>query len=106
PSQPAMITIAPCAVASAAAPGCAATDPPSPARLAHLQDGDVITSFNGQAIHTYADLQKAIRSARYGPADVTYQRDGHPAQTTVSLVPASRPPPPHPPGTPANVPAL
>ncbi len=107
--QPATITVAPCVVSSEDAPGCTASDPPSPAKLAGLQDGDVITGFNGKPIKTYDDLQKAIRSANYAPADLTYQRDGRTEQATVYLVPASRRPldqQDNPNAKPVDVPAL
>jgi membrane-associated protease RseP (regulator of RpoE activity) len=104
--QPAMITVAPCVYASDVAASCTKDDPKSPAGVAGLKDGDVITSFNGQAINTYADLQKAIRSAKVGSAELTYRRDGQQAQTTVTLVPASRHPLDNPDGEAVTVPAL
>ncbi|OLE29823.1 MAG: zinc metalloprotease [Actinobacteria bacterium 13_1_20CM_3_71_11] len=97
--QPAMITVAPCVYATDDAPNCAPTDPAAPAKLAGLQDGDVITSLDGKPIHTYDDLQKAIRASKFGPVDVTYQRDGRTETTVVALVPATRHPLPNADGT-------
>jgi membrane-associated protease RseP (regulator of RpoE activity) len=104
--QPASITVAPCVVSSDTQPDCTTEDPVSPAQIAGLRDGDVIVSFNGKPIHTYDDLQHAIRSAKYGPAELTYQRDGQVVPTVVSLIPASRRPLDQPEGKPGTVPAL
>ena len=104
--QPASITVAACVVSSDIQPDCQPGDPASPARTAGLRDGDVITSFDGKPIHTYDDLQHAIRSAKLGPAELTYKRGDQVASTVVSLVPASRRPLDQPEGKPSTVPAL
>jgi membrane-associated protease RseP (regulator of RpoE activity) len=88
--QPATVTIAPCVYASDTATGCTPTDAQSPAKQAGLQDGDQITSFDGQTVGTYQDLQKAIRAAKPGAATLTYERDGQSHTAQVTLVPASR----------------
>jgi membrane-associated protease RseP (regulator of RpoE activity) len=90
--QPATIKVAQCVVVSEDAQDCSPTDPPSPAKLAGLRDGDVITALDGKPIRSYDDLQKAIRSGQYGPVGVTYVRDGQTLDTTVFLVPANRRP--------------
>ncbi|OLB76218.1 MAG: zinc metalloprotease, partial [Actinobacteria bacterium 13_2_20CM_2_71_6] len=90
--QRAMISLAQCVYANDDEATCAPTDPASPAKLAGLRDGDVITALDGKPIKTYEDLQKAIRSGKFGPVDVTYQRDGQTQTTVVSLVPATRHP--------------
>ena len=107
--QPATISVAPCVVATEDSAGCGPTDAPSPAKLAGLHDDDVITALDDKPIRSYDDLQKAIRSAKYGPAMVTYQRDGASEQTVVYLVPASRRPldqQDNPDAKPVDVPAL
>src|SRR5438477_10502464 len=48
--QPAMVTVAPCVFASEDQTGCVQGDPQSPAKLAGLQDGDVITGLGGKPI--------------------------------------------------------
>jgi len=88
--QPATVTVASCVQASDTATGCTPSDAPSPAKQAGLQDGDRITSFDGQSIGTYQDLQKAIRAAKPGPATLTYERAGQSHTAQVTLVPASR----------------
>jgi membrane-associated protease RseP (regulator of RpoE activity) len=88
--QPATVTVASCVQASDTATGCAPSDPKSPAKEAGLQDGDRITSFDGQSVGTYQDLQKAIRAAKPGPATLTYERAGQSHTAQVTLVPASR----------------
>ena len=107
--QPAMVTVAPCVFTSEDQTGCAKGDPQSPAQLAGLQNGDVITGLGSKPIRTYDDLQKAIRSAQPGRTSITYQRNGQTQQTTVDLVPASRRPldqQDNPDAKPVTVPAL
>jgi membrane-associated protease RseP (regulator of RpoE activity) len=87
---PAMISVSDCVPSSDTQPGCAATDPASPAKVAGLRDGDVITSFNGRKITTYDDLQKAIRSSKYGPAEITVDRAGQSIPVVANLIPAQR----------------
>jgi membrane-associated protease RseP (regulator of RpoE activity) len=105
--QPASINVANCVYGTDTQTDCVpGVDPPSPAKLAKLRDGDQVTSFNGKPINTYDDLQKAIRSARYGPNDLTYKRDGQTGSTVVVLVPATRHPLDNPDSAPITVPAL
>jgi membrane-associated protease RseP (regulator of RpoE activity) len=104
--QPASINVAACVVTTDTQPDCVPDDPASPARIAGLRDGDVITSFDGKPIHTYDDLQHAIRSAKFGPAELAYKRGDQVTSTVVSLVPASRRPLDQPEGKPGTVPAL
>jgi len=71
---------------------CRPGDLPSPAKAAGLHTGDRITALGGATIATYADLQKALRTAPTGrPLPVTYQRDGSTGTTTVTLVVTQRP---------------
>ncbi len=105
--QPALINVAQCVYGTDTQAECVpGVDLPSPARLAGLRDGDQVTSFNGKPIASYDDLQKAIRSARYGANDLTYRRAGQTASTVVVLVPATRHPLDKPDGDPITVPAL
>jgi membrane-associated protease RseP (regulator of RpoE activity) len=105
--QPASINVADCVVGTDTQPDCVpGVDPASPARLAGLRNGDTVTSFNGAPIHTYDDLQKAIRAAKYGANELTYKRGDDTASTVVVLVPATRHPLDNPDGKPITVPAL
>jgi membrane-associated protease RseP (regulator of RpoE activity) len=97
--QPAMISVAPCVYANDDTPDCAATDKPSPAKLAGLRDGDVITALDDKPIRTYDDLQHAIRATHFGAVDVTYVHDGQTLHTVADLVPAVRHPIPAADGT-------
>jgi len=73
---------------------CRAGDPVSPARAAGLQQGDRITALGGMSVQTYADLQKALRTAATGtPLPLTYVRSGRSVSTTVTLVATQRPAP-------------
>jgi membrane-associated protease RseP (regulator of RpoE activity) len=88
--QPATLTIADCVYPTELAATCTSTDATSPAKVAGLQNGDKVTSFDGRPVGTYQDLQKAIRAAQPGPATLTYERDGQSHTAQVTLVPASR----------------
>lgn len=72
---------------------CTADDPPAPAFAAGLRPGDVITSFNGQAVTGFYQLRDLIRANEDGRAVIGYERDGVPSTvtttTTVSLRPTS-----------------
>jgi membrane-associated protease RseP (regulator of RpoE activity) len=106
--QPAMISVSDCVPGTEIQTGCAATDPASPAKVAGLRDGDVITVFNGHTIRTYDDLQKAIRSSTYGPAELTVKRGDETLPVIATLVPAQRLPlgTDNPNAKPVTVPAL
>jgi membrane-associated protease RseP (regulator of RpoE activity) len=88
--QPALVRIADCVYATDSSAACTPSDPQSPAKVAGLHNGDQITSFDGQPVSTYADLQRSIRAAQPGPATLTYVRDGTEHSAEVTLVPASR----------------
>ncbi len=61
-------------------------DPKSPAGVAGLQTGDLITKVGDMVIADYPDLQSALRQQR--PAlSVTYERDGVPQETTLTYNP-------------------
>ena len=56
---------------------CAASNPPSPAKVAGLRAGDQVISFNGTKVNSYAQLGNAIRSVKPGSrATITVLRDG------------------------------
>jgi membrane-associated protease RseP (regulator of RpoE activity) len=71
---------------------CAATDPVSPAAGAGLKAGDRVTSFNGVAITSYAQLSGLIRANLGGEARLVVERAGAtveltPVHTVVTSVP-------------------
>jgi membrane-associated protease RseP (regulator of RpoE activity) len=87
-SQPPVVTVEPCVVATPEVRDCAATDPAGPARLAGLRDGDRIVSINGTPILDWQRAVEVIRPLPVGvPATVVVERDG--AQQALSVAPAA-----------------
>ena len=63
--------------------------PGSPAEKAGLKQGDIITSFDGQPVHSREGLQYLVSTSESGKTyTVNYQRDGRPA--TLSVTPVDR----------------
>ena len=85
-------TISSCVPASVSAYDngtCTASDQPSPAKLAGLRIGDVVTAFDGQPVSTWTQLKSAIRATPPGtPVTLTVRRDGQlvTLHTTLSSV--------------------
>jgi len=85
-------TISPCVPASVSAYDngtCVPSDQPSPAKLAGLRLGDVVTAFDGRPVSTWTQLHNAISAAPPGtPVTLTVRRDGHlvTLHTTLSSV--------------------
>ncbi|MGH3287254.1 MAG: M50 family metallopeptidase [Streptosporangiaceae bacterium] len=73
-------TISPCLPASLTAydnNSCTGSHLASPAKLAGLRVGDVVTAFNGQPMSNFAQLSDAILPLRPGtPVTITVRRDG------------------------------
>jgi membrane-associated protease RseP (regulator of RpoE activity) len=74
-------TISPCVPTSLTAYDngtCGSPDaPPSPAKLAGLRVGDVVTAFNGHPVSNFTQVSNAIRNAAAGSAvTITVRRDG------------------------------
>ena len=67
---------------------CADTDPKSPALLAGLQAGDVITSLNGVAVNNWAQDVEIIRESAGKELVIEIERDGQ--SQTISVVAATR----------------
>jgi membrane-associated protease RseP (regulator of RpoE activity) len=68
---------------------CTASDQPSPAQLAGLRIGDVVTAFDGRPVSTWTQLKNAISATRPGtPVTLTVRRDGQlvTLHTTLSSV--------------------
>ena len=58
----------------------------SPAAGAGLQEGDVITAVDGEAVTSSADLARAVRSHEPGDqVKIAYTRDGNAAEVQVEL---------------------
>lgn len=55
---------------------CTGADPVTPAKLAGLEAGDVVTSFNGTAITSWQQLTELIRANGSDEATIGYERDG------------------------------
>ncbi len=94
-AEPAMISVGPCVQTVLAERPCAVGsngDVAGPAAAAGLKSKDLVTAVNGTPVANYGQLTDAIRSARPGPVEVRYTRDGQPGQVTVDLVAAQRPP--------------
>ena len=73
---------------------CRLSDPPAPAKLAGIKEGDRFVSFNGQPITTWEGLSEAIRANGDKPATIGVMRDGRElvleATTRVELRPTSQ----------------
>jgi membrane-associated protease RseP (regulator of RpoE activity) len=67
---------------------CADTDPKSPALLAGLQAGDVITSLNGVAVNNWAKDVEIIRESAGKELVIEIERNGQ--SQTISVVAATR----------------
>jgi membrane-associated protease RseP (regulator of RpoE activity) len=70
---------------------CEPGDAPSPAALAGLKAGDVITAFNGTAITSYEQLQQLIRANDANQAVIAFLRNGVAHSATVNTVVQTRP---------------
>ncbi len=62
---------------------CTAADPETPARIANLQPGDVLTSFAGRTVDSWDELSRAIRTNGSETAELGYVRDGVAEQVTI-----------------------
>jgi membrane-associated protease RseP (regulator of RpoE activity) len=100
------VTIENCVQENADRTDCVSSDPQSPARQAGLQNGDKITAINSTQISTYNGLVDAIRSAKPGPATITFEHDGASQTKDITLVAAPRHPADNPTGAPTTVAAL
>ncbi len=108
--QPAYVSVQDCAPYSATVLTCSTTGQPqqaSPAKVAGLKDGDLITEVGTTPVTTYRQLVTAVRATPPGVAvPITYVRDGQTETTTVTLVSAMRAPADDANGTPAQTSAL
>jgi len=86
------VKIASCAVVSADAPECAATDPASPAGKAGLRDGDRIVSLGGRPTPTNKEFLEVTRASKVGPSTISYERDGTVVTSPITLVEVQRRP--------------
>ncbi len=63
----------------------------SAAAAGGLKVADVVTSFNGQPVSTWAQEQAAIKAAAPGNVPMTVVRDGQEITLTIPVAPATRP---------------
>lgn len=63
--------------------------PGKPAALAGLQPGDILTSVNGQAVHSTPKLHDVINNTGGKPVVIVYTRNGKPNTVTVTPVKAA-----------------
>ncbi|HEX5333636.1 MAG TPA: site-2 protease family protein [Cellulomonas sp.] len=70
---------------------CTSADPLAPAAAAGLLPGDRITSYDGHAITSWAQLSELIRTTGAREVQVVLERDGKQVTTSVSPVVADRP---------------
>jgi membrane-associated protease RseP (regulator of RpoE activity) len=82
--------VSPC-VPSGASARCAAGDEESPAQAAGLRAGDEIVAFEGTQVRDWDRLQRMIRDAGAGPAELVVLRDGERVTLTPDLVERTRP---------------
>jgi membrane-associated protease RseP (regulator of RpoE activity) len=67
---------------------CTDSDPKSPAKLAGIQIGDVITSLNGAVVNNWSKSVDVIRNSAGKELLIGIERDG--VAQTISVVPATR----------------
>lgn len=74
-----------CAISDAdAGRACTAQDPATPAKLAGLQSGDTITSFDGREVTSWEQLSRDIRANGSESVELGYTRDGSAETVTIS----------------------
>ena len=71
--------------------GCAPGAPESPAAIAGLQPGDVVTSYNGTPMESWQQFSSAIRSSQPGPVVIGVLRDGQPQTRHTEMQLGARP---------------
>jgi membrane-associated protease RseP (regulator of RpoE activity) len=92
-SQPAVVNVESCALASNDHEDCVASDPTSPAAGAGFANGDQITAVNGTPVSTWGDAINVIQALPAGQAaTVTVQRGGAPVDLKVAPVQVQRTP--------------
>ncbi|MGV8907946.1 MAG: M50 family metallopeptidase [Propionicimonas sp.] len=74
--------VQPCILTDATRTACTPADPKSPAVLAGLQVGDRVTSFNGVAVDSYAQLSGLIRANLDAEARLVVERAGASVELT------------------------
>lgn len=90
-------TVVPCVPAAAATqPSCGAGEPASPAAVAGLQAGDVITAVNGEPVSAWADLTARLGAQPGQRVVIDVLRAGQPRQQAIELAAVARPDPEQP----------
>ncbi len=89
---PTVASVSTCIPAADSATGeCTAADPPSPAKAAGLQEGDVIVAVGPDRVGSWEQASRLIRGAGAGPLVITIERDGTLRTVTANLVSRERP---------------
>lgn len=70
---------------------CTEADPVAPARLAGLEEGDVIVAINGTEVDSWEQLSALIRANEAGAATIDYVRDGERRTATTNTTVSARP---------------
>lgn len=70
---------------------CGATDPDAPAHAAGLQAGDVIVSFDGQEVGSWAQVSEAIREHGGEQVPVVVLREGQRVELAITPITTQRP---------------
>jgi membrane-associated protease RseP (regulator of RpoE activity) len=84
-SEPPVVTVQQCVVATPESRECAAGDPVAPAKQAGLRDGDRIVAVNGAAVSTWKEAIGAIRPLPANqPARLNVDRGGATQEITVT----------------------
>lgn len=78
-------------VPAAGASDCAAGDPQSPAALAGLETGDVITAVNGAAVDEWTDITTVVAANPGTELTLTVERDGQGIQVPITPASYARP---------------
>lgn len=78
-------SVSDCAISDAeAGRACRPDDPVTPAKLAGLQAGDVITSFDGRPVKDWTTLSREIRATGDQEVSLGYTRDGRAETVTIT----------------------
>jgi membrane-associated protease RseP (regulator of RpoE activity) len=89
---PARITVAECVTPNSTAAGCSTGDPKTPAELAGLKDGDIITKVAGTPIQNYGQMADVIRALPAGDVPIEYTRGGTTMTATAPIITTMRAP--------------
>ena len=90
-AQPVVGYVGACVPAADAGGACAETDPPSPASIAGLEEGDRVVSAGGVAVNDWLTLRDVIRDSAGEALPLVVERGGETLTLTVTPTPAAVP---------------